>query len=152
MLTGTLHLYRGIDLVRRCPNAIHQDLIDYLTGRLDGATDLALTNMFGKYDSQDNQAGNDGIIFQDALIGDWYTMQSAFVSAPDARTRQVSGIIVPDETITVQNFQLGHDLQASGTAGDQFSTMYATNSQPEEENFFADVPMLVVWEYGIDRE
>lgn len=152
MFTGTVYLYRNFELVRKWPNQIHQDLIDYLTGRFDGNTDLALTNLFGKYDSQDNQTGKDGIIFQDALVGSWHTMQTSFVAAPDARTRQVSGIIIPSETITVKNFQLGHSLQASGTAGDQFLTMYATNSQPQEENFFADVPMVVVWEYGIDRE
>lgn len=147
-MKGLIHLYQGGQLLTAVPNEIQEDAYAYLAERLNGDTDRSMDDLFGEYDAVNDQLGKDGIVFRDPDTSDWFTMETSFSSPPSSRSKRLRGIIIPEEIIRMDQLQLGHDLQGGG--GDQFAHTYAEHVFSEENTFFEDVPVVVLWDIFID--
>jgi hypothetical protein len=151
-MKGILSLYQNGKLVARKQNQIHQDLPDYLVQRFNSDTDLSLRSLFTSYGIIDDRVGQDGIILFDTFLSGWYALPTSVVSSDQTGQARFQGLIIPETSITVQNFQIGHGALATGD--DRFSTMYATGSLDSETEFFENVPLVVIWDItvGTDEE
>lgn len=97
-------------------NAIHEDLLDYLSRSLNETVDDSLQDLFDEMLIVPGltQDGKDGIAIFDADGGDWLTMTTDPVAPTQAYGRRWRGDVTPGVTFPVTQFAVGHNyLDAS---------------------------------------
>lgn len=150
-MKGHVWIYQGSQLLQQDSNTIHANLYDYLFGRLTAGTNKGLQNLFEEHMTQEEAQGQDGIIYQEQVSGDWFALRSSFLTASSSHSKRISGFLVPDEALTLSALRLGFQLADPISVAGGFDTQYATYAPAEALTFFANVPILIVWEISIER-
>jgi hypothetical protein len=149
-MKGILKIYQGDQLLAHQRNQIHPDLEEYLIQRFNSDVDRSLTSLFTEFDLLSEHLGQDGIIFFDSFLNTWYTIPTSIAASGQIGRVRFQGIVVPDDSFVAQSFQLGHD--GLGAGAERFSTMYATASLPEETTYFANVPVIIIWDITVGKD